>query len=164
MSLPKNVLTAKSLSKTPFLMLQSHPDDFKKLSQNMLSGVQTESILSKVYFHQKNIDLIQKQIITRVFRDTNGDYLIESQNIEDLQIVMRSIFLQHAEHLPNNIKNQIRKLNTLTVDSIVPDIISELRMHDSYIKRAFGPMELMDLPKNVSNAGLKTLPSVTNRI
>ena len=130
------------------------------MSKESLNGVYTESILSKIFFHPKNVDLIQKQIIMEVFRKTNGEYLIEKQNEADLQIVMRSIFIQYAQHLPNNIKKQIKELDYLVADEVVPDIISQITAHFGYLERAFGPMQIMDRPENVSNAGLKILPSV----
>ncbi|XWV25041.1 hypothetical protein QJ856_gp0737 [Tupanvirus deep ocean] len=165
MSLPKGAVKKSmnnhEIMKTPFIMFQAHKDDYYNMSQDSLRGVQEESILSKVFFHPKNVDLIQKQIIIDVFRKTNGEYLIEKQNEADLQIVMRSVFIQHARHLPDNIKGQIRELNNLVVDEVVPGIVSEIMAHFGYLQRAFGPMQIMDRPENVSNAGLRTLPSVT---
>ncbi len=64
------------IMKTPFLLFQSHHDDYYNMSQESLRGIQQESILSKVFFHPKNVDLIQKQIIIEVFRKTNGEYLL----------------------------------------------------------------------------------------
>lgn len=165
MSLPKGAIKKQmnncEIMKTPFIMFQAHKDDYYNMSQDSLRGIQIESKLSKVFFHPKNVNLIQKQIITNVFRKTNGEYLIEKQNETDLQIVMRSIFIQHARHLTNNIKGQIRELNNLVVSEVIPGIVSEIMAHCGYLERTFGPMQIMDRPKNVSNAGLKTLPSIT---
>ena len=164
MSLPKDLvkkpMNYNEIMKTPFIMFQSNKDDYYNMSKESLNGVYTESILSKIFFHPKNVDLIQKQIIMEVFRKTNGEYLIEKQNEADLQIVMRSIFIQYAQHLPNNIKKQIKELDYLVADEVVPDIISQITAHFGYLERAFGPMQIMDRPENVSNAGLKILPSV----
>ena len=165
MSLPKGAIAKSTnsfdITKTPFIMFQSHHDDYHNMSQESLKGIQQESILSKVFFHPKNINLIQKQIIAGVFRETNGEYLIGHQNEPDLQIVMRSIFLQHAKHLPNDIKNQISVLDKLVADEVIPGIISEINAYFGYLERAFGSRQIMDRPENVSSAGLKTLPSVT---
>ena len=167
MSLPKGVID-KARMKTniinaPFLMFQAHPDDYQKISCESLKNIDHEPVLSKIFFHPKNVDLIQKLIITEVFRRTNGEYLIEKQNLEDLQIVMRSIFLQHAKHWPYKIKEQIRELNNLVADEVVPNIISEVKAYFGYLKDAFGPREIMDRAINVSNKGLRVLPSVTSR-
>ena len=165
MSLPKGAvnkaMSQSDIMKTPFVMFQAHCDDYYNMSQESLRGVQQESILSKIFFHPKNVDLVQKQIIMEVFRRTNGAYLIEKQEEADLQVVMRSMFIQHAKHLPYNIKEQIRELDDLVADEVVPGIVSEIKAHFGYLKRAFGEREIMEHPINVSNAGQKTLPSVT---
>jgi len=105
--------------------------------------------------------LIQKQLITEVFRRTNGTYLIEKQNEEDLQVVMRSIYFQHARHVPYDIKDQIRELNNFVVDDLVPNVVSEVNAYIGYLERAFAPRQILDHPECVSSAGLRTLPSVT---
>lgn len=165
MSLPKGAinksLNQNEIMKTPFIVFQSHFDDYYNMSQDSLRGIQQESILSKVFFHPKNVDLIQKQIIIEVFRRTNGSYLIEKQDEADLQIVMRSIFLQHAKHIPNNIKEQICELNNLVVNEVIPGIISEIKAYFGYLESVFGSRQIMERPENVSNTGLKYLPSVT---
>jgi hypothetical protein len=167
MSLPKGSIdflkkmNSNEIMKTPFIMFQSNAEDYYDMSKDSLRGIQQESILSKIFFHPKNVDLIQKRIIAQVFRITNGKFLIEKQDDADLQIVMRSIFTQHAKHLPDNIKEQIRELDFIVADEVVPDIVSEIMAYVGYIDRAFGPIQIMDHPENVSNTGLKTLPSVT---
>ena len=165
MSLPKGAINRPmnqfDIMKTPFVMFQSHRDDYYNMSQESLRGVQTETILSKVFFHPKNVDLIQKQIIRDVFNRTNGAYLIEKQNEEDLQIIMRSMYLQHARHVPDHIPEQIQELNNLVTDDVVPNIVSEINGYIGYLERAFGPRQILDRPECVSSAGQRTLSSVT---
>lgn len=165
MSLPKGLIKKDvnhiDMIKTPFIMFQSHHDDYYNMSQESLRGIQQESFLSKTFFHPKNVETIQKKIIVEVFYRSNGKYLIEKQNEEDLQIVMRSVFLQYAKNLPQNIKEQVSELNDIVIDEVYPGILSEIKAHLGYLDRAFGPMQVMDRPTNVSNTGLKTLPSVS---
>lgn len=166
MSLPKGAINKymnqDEVMKTPFIMFQSHHEDYQNMSMDSLRGIQEESLLSKLFFHPKNVELIQKQLIIEIFRRTNGEYLLsEFQDEADLQVVMRSVFLQYARHYPNNIKEQIRELNNLVVDDLFPNVLSEIKAYFGYMERAFGPMQIMDRPENVSNAGLRTLPSVT---
>ena len=168
MSLPKGAAT-KSMShenvlKTPFVMFQAHKDDYEKMSQNILSGVQQESLLSKVFFHPKNVDLLQKQIIMEIFKRSDGEYLIERQNEQDLTVVMRSIFLQYAKHSPHNIRQQIKELDNIVTEEVVPDIMSEIKAYFGYLESVFGERKIMDLPISTSIAGLKTLPAVNRSL
>lgn len=155
-------MTQNDTSVPAFLMFQSHDTFYHNMSQDALKGIQQESTLSKAFFHPKNVDLIQKLIIATVFKRSRGKYLIERQDDTDVQIVMRSIFLQRAKYLPDDIRGQIRELDEAVADEVWAGIISEIKAYNGYKKRAFGPMEIMDRPKNVSSAGRKMLP-VYNR-
>lgn len=162
MSLPPNVVNTCDVTKTPFLMFQCHPSDFDRISRELLTGVQEVSELSQLFFHPKNIERIQKMIIKTVLKKTRGEYLIERQNEKDLQVVMRSIFLQRAKHWNCDLMEQVEELNLLVVDDVVPNIISEIEMYFAYLERAFGRREIIDLPECTSQAGSKTIPSVSS--
>ena len=168
MSLPKNAALkagkGKDLMKTPFIMFQADKDDFEKISTSVLSGVQEKSKLSEIFFHPMNIDLLQKQIIMEIFRRSNGEYWIEKQDELDLLVIMRSVFIQHAKHLPYGIKEQIKELDDIVVDEIVPGIMSEIKAHFGYLESVFGERKLLDLPESTSIAGLKTLPAVNRSL
>lgn len=168
MCLPKGEFNKKinlnDLEKNPFVLFQAHPDDFHAAAKS--SNKQTrnsKSNLSLVFFHPKNIELIQKQIILDVYEKSNKKYWIEKQSKLDLQIVMEWVFTSSAKHFKADIREQITELNNIVVAEIVPGILSEIDGYFGYLKRAFGPLEVMDRPQNVSNAGKKTLPSVSNR-
>ncbi len=164
MSLPKGSIKPQSqfdIMKTPFLLFQSHKDDFYNMSQQSLTGIQVETSISRAFFSPRNVDLVQKKIITEVFRRTNGTYLIEKQDEKDVHVVMRSMYIQHARHVPNDIPAQILELNNLVVDDVVPGIISQANAHYGYLERAFVQRKIMDRPEYVSNAGLRTIPSVS---
>jgi hypothetical protein len=164
MSLPKGTIDGgKSFDvmKTPFLLFESNYSDYYNMSQESLRGIQIETVLSKVFFHPKNVEIVQKMIISEVFYRSNGAYLIERQQDADLQVIMRSMFIQHARHVPDNIPEQIQELNNLVVDDIVPNVLSEINAYFGYLERSFAPRQILDRPENVSNAGMKTLPSVS---
>lgn len=158
----KQSLSSSEAMKVPFLIFQSHPNDYYQISQDTIKGIQQESILSRLFFHPRNIDLIQKQIIMEIFYRSDGEYLIQKQDERDLVVVMRSIFLQHAKHHRDHIKEQIRELNCLVVDEVVPGILTEIKAYLGYLERAFGPRQILDRPISTNSAGLKSLPSVTS--
>ncbi|AYV85018.1 MAG: hypothetical protein Satyrvirus2_29 [Satyrvirus sp.] len=169
MSLPKGTIDKSinlDVTKTPFVIFQAHKDDYDKISKTSKDPSQKSNnhdyILAKIFFHPKNVDLIQKKIIVEIFRRTNSEYLIEKQNSDDLKFVMESIYVQNTKFSSNNIKKRINMLDNLVVESIVPGIISQIDSHFNYLKQVFGPKQIIDRPKNVSNAGLKALPSVTS--
>ena len=85
----------------------------------------------------------------------------DDQDEQDLLIAMTAIFKTHARHLPNNPNRQIKRLNTQVVDYIMPDMITGIRQHYAYLKEINEPIKPMMRPMNVSNAGRKSLPSIS---
>ena len=71
MSLPKGtirkIVNDHEIMKTPFIMFQAHKDDYYNMSQESLRGVQVETILSKVFFHPKNVEFHTKTTHCRSF-------------------------------------------------------------------------------------------------
>ena len=167
MSLPKGAINRQinnhDIAKTPFVMFQAHQDDYYKLSKQAVNNINHESMLSRVFFSPANTNIINRRIVKEILQNTNGEYLIEPQNVEDLRLVQQYVFSQHAKNSPDNIKQQVGELNDIVVAEIIPDIISNLQSYFRYLKDAFGQTQVMDRPENVSNAGRKLLPSVTKR-
>lgn len=167
MSIPKGLITrqldSQDVIKTPFILFQSHKDDFENISRKSLANTDKQPILARVYFSPENVEIIQRQIIAQVLKKTNGQYLIERQNEADVRAIMNHVFSQYAKNMPNNIRQQVQELNNITVAQIIPGIISEITAYVGYLSDTFGPRQVMDLPVNVSNAGSKLLPSETRR-
>ena len=88
---------------------------------------------------------------------SKDQFTISEQDDTQLQIVMRSIYLQYSRNLDTDIPNQISELNKIVADYLVPKIISNIKQYLKYLKDKNGTYEVMEHPKNVSNAGLKSL-------
>jgi hypothetical protein len=134
--------------------------------ENTLNYSQEGTPLSNAYFSKENVEMIQRDIRNTVYelcqRDTDPilsphkPIRIGNQNEMQLQIIMRSIFLQYAKHLDYNIGQQIRELNDLVIRESVPGIITNLKQYLGYsadIQRLPMPM---DLPQYPSSKGEKT--------
>ena len=76
---------------------------------------------------------------------------------------MRSIFLEHSQHNHTEYTHQIRVLNNLVIDEIVPKLIVEVRQYKRYLIDKATPWRMIERPINVSSAGTKILPLDTAR-
>ena len=112
------------------------------------------------FFSDQNIELINKQLILSVFKKTNGEFKISPQKNEDLIIVMRYTFIEYARHLPYDIINQIRELNSIVVGQILPNVITQITQRKEYLRVISAPREIIPLPTSESTSN-KLLPSVT---
>ena len=112
------------------------------------------SKLSCAFFSSTNIQRLQNALRYRVFELSEGNAVISDQSTDELVIVMRGEFLQHAKNLPINIPGQIQEINGKVVDEMAPKILSEVAGHVLYLKDRFAGLEPLPPPVNVNSAGL----------
>lgn len=126
-----------------------------------LYGIQETSKLSHVFFSRQNLNHIQDMIRFEVYMKSNKKYVIDRQSDVNLEIIMRSIYLQHSPNLPDKIKEQIEYLDKLVVDWCVEQIIPEVEQYMGYLSEIeYMPLPI-DLPRNLSSKGSRGLRSVT---
>jgi len=113
--------------------------------------------VSKLFFSMENISLLQSGIRNKILNDTSGEFNINRQSDDELKIVMRSIYFQYGKNLPENVTEQILDLNTRVIIWCVPQIISNIKQSQQYIKDISTmpiPLERSVLP---SNKGIRVL-------
>jgi len=135
----------------------------QKNQSTSLLGISTQSnTLSMLFFSVDNINNIQNQIRYNIYKSSNNTHIIDEQNYSEIQIIMRSMYLQFSPNLQTNFKEQIGYLNKLVVDWCVPKILSEIEQYNGYIK------DVQTLPTpipraiNMSNTGMKSNRSITS--
>ena len=126
-----------------------------------LYGIQETSKLNQLFFSKKNMDIIQNNIRYTVYNKTNKKHIIDKQSDIELQIVMRSTYLQFSPNLEYNYKEQLEYLNGLVVEWCVAHIIPQLEQYIGYLKEVEYMPSPIDLPVNLSSKGSRTLRSVT---
>jgi hypothetical protein len=150
-------------------MLQNHTNKpTESLARTALKGYfrcdkQTEqNELANTFFSPENMKRIQNKIKKEINKRSNGMFKVEvDQDENTLLLAMRNIFLEESRFLPTKIIHQIKELNQKVVDSITPDMITEIKQYYGYQREINGPLVPMNRPLNMSNAGRRTLPSIT---
>ena len=149
----------ESFGKMPLFTGNKTTCNFKKTA---LQGIQTASPLSLLYFSQENIEIVQELLRYTVWILSDKKYVIDKQSPIELEIVMRSMFLQHSKNLPCKFNEQIKNLNQLVVNWCAPRILSEVEQYIGYIQDVQNLPMPIDRPSNLSNKGTKVLRSVTD--
>jgi len=129
-------------------------DSFRK---NAIKGIHTKNMLNQIYFSDANVQKIQNLIRYDVYNMSKKEFTISEQDKTQLQIVMRSIYLQYSRNLDTDIPKQVSELNKMISDHLVPKIISNIKQYLKYLQDKNGTYTVMEHPKNVSSAGLKAL-------
>jgi hypothetical protein len=93
-----------------------------------------DNILEHTFFSKENIQILQNGIRAGVYKNSPQKVVIPPQNLDQLQIVMRSIYLQHARHRKDNISGQIEELNKLVLLYCVPFLIGETTSYLKYLQ------------------------------
>ena len=118
--------------------------------QEALKGHFTSNPLGDLYFSTKNIDALQEGIRYKIYKETNGQHVIGRQSEQDLRVIMRSVYLQNAKHLPCDFLSQVRTLNTKVLEWVVPEVLSNLRQYEVYKK------DVSTLPMPMERGPLET--------
>lgn len=112
-----------------------------------LAGVWEDSLLSHVYFSADNIQIVQNGLRAGVYQMSGNKYVIAPQNIETLKIIMRSIYLQYAEHRKDDIKGQVARLNKLVLDYAIPNVYNEAEGYVKYCHDQSTLVTPLELPR-----------------
>ena len=129
--------------------------DFEKRAVSAF--LSDESPSQRIFLGENNINRLQNQIISQV--KAQSGYSIARQSDRELQIIMRSIYLQFGRNPqePERIVDEIKKLNNKVLEYSVPKIITNIKQYLQYKNDASSMPVQMERPRNVSNKGTKSL-------
>jgi hypothetical protein len=113
-----------------------------------LAGTWENNILSNAYFSKENVQIVQNGLRAGVYAMSENKFVIAPQNVDTLKIIMRSIYMQYAEHLPDNITGQISRLNKLVLDYAVPTVYNEATGYVKYMQDQSTLVVPLEIPKH----------------
>ena len=119
---------------TPLFLQEKVCNVEKTYFSNALKHTLQNSKLSVLFFSPSNVTIIENDIKATVYKLSNNTHIIDTQDYDQLYIIMRSIFLQHSLNQPNQITKQIEILNSKVVSYCVPRIYSEIESYMKYKK------------------------------
>lgn len=90
-----------------------------------IAGEWEDNILSQVFFSAGNIQILQNAIRAGVYEMSKKQFTVLPQNPDTLKIIMRSTYIQYAQHFPTGITAQVERLNKLVLEYAIPNVHSE---------------------------------------
>ena len=130
------------------------------IQKSLLVGTYSPTPLGELFFSRDNMNRIQNKIKKELYIRTKGKYVLNvAQNESDLLIVMRAVYISDAMHEPYRLVHQTKMLNHLTVERIIPDMISMIKQEEQYLYDISHPINPIALPVNINSKGNKALPS-----
>jgi len=147
---------------TPFFLQDKITIDNRTTFEN-LKYTQQNTNLSNLFFSMTNVQIIQNGLRAGVYNYSNKKYIIDEQNADALNIIMRAVYLQNSKNQDYNLTEQIKELNKLVIDYCVKTILVELEARFNYMRDKFAPRELLPNSLNTSTSGSKSFkPSISN--
>lgn len=119
-----------------FAMYDKIPANQCVTFRNPTEGLWDETYLSKAFFSQENIQILQNGIRSGVYYRSNGQYVIGPQDCDSLKIIMRSVYLQYSANQPKNVTQQIEELNKIVLNYCVQQVYGEAQGYIKYIDDA----------------------------
>jgi len=113
-----------------------------------LDGTFESNVLAQVYFSAENIQIVQNALRAGVYKMSGDKFVIAPQNVDTLKIIMRSIYLQYAEHSPHDITGQVSQLNKLVLDYAVPTVYNETMGYLKYCQDQSTLVVPLELPRH----------------
>jgi hypothetical protein len=124
-----------------------------------MRGNWEETPLSDTFFGVRNINYLQQRIPNEVLRRSGEkQWRIDSQDVNELKIIMRSMFYQYARNLPTDIQGQVDELNNIVIEWSVPRIMSEVQAQLFYLNDIDKMPVPLARPVLLTRAGTKSLP------
>jgi hypothetical protein len=114
-----------------------------------LGGNLESNVLAQVFFSAENIQIIQNGLRAGVYKMSNNKILVAPQNMDTLKIIMRSTYLQHAEHREDNITQQVERLNKMVLDYCIPSVHGEAIGYLNYCRDQSTLVEPMERPRQI---------------
>jgi hypothetical protein len=126
------------------IALKNRPSEYREA----LSGTWENNVLAQVFFSKENIQIIQNGLRAGVYKASNEKYIIAPQNVDTLKIIMRSTYLQYAEHYADKITEQVERLNKLVLDYAVPAVYNETMGYLKYCQDQSTLVVPLELPRH----------------
>jgi hypothetical protein len=146
--------------RTRITMYSPENNFHKNVSEMAITGIHEKSILNQLYFSPQNFKNVQNMIRYKIYVTSDKKYIIDKQDPLELQVIMRSIYLQYSRNNYTNVKEQIKRLNEIVVEEVTPKILANVQQYLTYLKdrsKPFYGRGPIERPISVSNAGLKSL-------
>jgi len=110
-------------------------------------GIWECNVLSNAFFSENNVQIIQNGLRAGVYAMSKEQIVVPPQNIDQLKIIMRSIYLQNAQHSETvAIPTQVDRLNKMVLEYAVSSVYKEAVGYLRYCKDQSSLVVPLDRP------------------
>ena len=133
-------------TKELFKMYDKIPVNQISTIRNPMNGAWSDTQLSNLFFSKENIVIIQNGIRAGVYNMSNGKYLIDNQDSDQLYMIMKGMFLEYSKNISTNITEQINILNDKVIAYCTNQVYQEAKGYLTYLKDSSSLIKPLDYP------------------
>jgi len=111
-----------------------------------LIGEWEANALAQVFFSEGNIQILQNGLRAGVYKMSSNKFVVTPQSIDAIKVIMRSIYLQNAQHSNTDITKQVEQLNQLFWNYAVPNLYNESMGYVKYLQDQSSLVVPLELP------------------
>lgn len=144
LDIPNNILNLDKYNGRVNILETPSPDVVFKMQERIaiknkatpygdaLKGTFEDNLLAQTYFSSQNVQILQNGIRAGVYNMSSNKFIIAPPNVDMLKVIMRSTYMQYAEHYRDNIRQQVERLNKIVLDYAVPATYNEAVGYQRY--------------------------------
>lgn len=119
--------------------------------RNPVAGILEDNMLQQVFFSSGNVQILQNGLRAGVYHMSKDKKIIlPPQNIDNLKIIMRSMYLQYAEHREDiSVTSQVETLNKIVLDYVIPTLYNEAIGYMKYLQDQSTLVRPLSMPSMV---------------
>jgi hypothetical protein len=126
------------------IAVKNRATDYREPLNNNLE----DTLLSTAFFSAGNIQILQNGLRAGVYRQSGNQISIPPQNIDQLKIIMKTMFSQYAEFSPaKSVAEQVAALNTHVLNYVIPYLYNEAIAYVKYCNDQSTLVMPLELPK-----------------
>ena len=141
-------------------LYKSDQNPIKNINNQYLTPTYEETREQRLFFSKENIENLQKLLKYHVWVQSGKKHVIGNQDIDQLLVIMKSMYLQFGTNNAADAIKQVKRLNAFVLEYSVPNILSNIEMNTTYKKAVSSIPQPMELPKYISSAGTRTNPNI----
>jgi hypothetical protein len=150
----------KPIKRTKHLNLyKENNDGVTDYNIGALAPIYSANNIQFAFLSKENVNHIQELIKYNVYIQSGKKHIVAKQDNNQLLIIMKSIYLQFAENLKDDLKSQLKRLNGFVLDYAIPNILINIEQHLYYRKDVSRIPKPLEHPKYISTAGTRTNPN-----
>lgn len=113
-------------------LFQQDQKPSKNFNDEAIKSIHNNNDISKVFFSMDNINALQDAIRFQVFEKSCNKHIIDRQSDTELKVIMRAVYLEHAQHGVRSIIQEVKRLNSLVLEFCIPRIMQEINIYMRY--------------------------------